>query len=232
MRLRAWSAWSCPRRRGACCARALRADRDQPAFARSARDGFACRAEEAGRHEPLRVAGSTRAGQPPPGPLPPRAAWEIMTGAPVPEGADAVMMVEHVETADGSARLQRPRTLKAGENIVTRGAQARAGDELLPAGTAMGAGQIALAAACGISAPDVYARPRVAIISTGDELVPVDREPGPGRFGIRVARCLQRRWPTRVASPGFCPLPRTMRRRSTRCWRRRRWPRQEPIWCW
>jgi molybdopterin molybdotransferase len=167
---------------GRTLARALRADRDQPAFARSARDGFACRAEEAGRHEPLRVAGSTRAGQPPPGPLPPRAAWEIMTGAPVPDGADAVMMVEHVETADGSARLQPPRTLKAGENIVARGAQARAGDELLPAGTAMGAGQIALAAACGISAPDVYARPRVAIISTGDELVPVDCEPGPGQI--------------------------------------------------
>jgi molybdopterin molybdotransferase len=167
---------------GRALGRALRADRDRPAFARSARDGFACRAEEAGRHEPLRVAGSTRAGQPPPGPLPPKAAWEIMTGAPVPDGADAVMMVEHVEAADGSVRLQPPRTLKAGENIVARGAQARAGDELLPAGTAMGAGQIALAASCGISAPDVYARPLVAIISTGDELVPVDREPGPGQI--------------------------------------------------
>ena len=163
-------------------ARALRADRDQPAFARSARDGFACRAEEAQGHEPLRVAGTTRAGQPLPGPLPPEAVWEIMTGAPVPDGADAVMMIEHVEMAEGCVRLLPPRTLKAGENIVARGAQARAGDELLPAGTAMGAGQIALAASCGIFALNVYARPRVAIISTGDELVPIDREPGPGQI--------------------------------------------------
>ena len=167
---------------GRALARALRADRDQPAFARSTRDGFACRAEEARRHEPLHVAGLTRAGQLPLGPLPPGAAWEIMTGAPVPEGANAVMMVEHVEAAEESVRLQPSRTLKAGENIVARGAQARAGDEVLPAGMAMGAGQIALAASCGISALDVYARPKVAIISTGDELVPVEREPGPGQI--------------------------------------------------
>lgn len=160
----------------------LRADRDQPAFARSTRDGFACRAEEAQRHEPLRVAGSTRAGQPPPGPLPKESAWEIMTGAPVPDGADAVMMVEHAEAADGRVRLLPPRKLEAGENIVARGAQARAGDELLPAGRVMGAGQIALAADCGMPALDVYKRPRVAIVSTGDELVPVEREPGPGQI--------------------------------------------------
>lgn len=167
---------------GRTLARALRADRDQPAFARSTRDGFACRAEEARRREPLRVAGSTRAGQPPPGPLPKGSAWEIMTGAPVPNGANAVMMVEHAEAADGRVRLLPPKKLEAGENIVARGAQARAGDELLPAGTLMGAGQIALAADCGLPALDAYKRPRVAIVSTGDELVPVEREPEPGQI--------------------------------------------------
>ena len=167
---------------GRTLARALRADRDQPAFARSTRDGFACRAEEASRHEPLRVAGATRAGQPPPGPLPPGAAWEIMTGAPVPDGADAVMMIEHVETTGGNVRLLPPRTMNTGENIVARGAQARAGDELLPAGTVMGAGQIALAASCGKTALEVCVRPRVAVVSTGDELVPAGRDPAPGQI--------------------------------------------------
>jgi molybdopterin molybdotransferase len=163
-------------------ARALRADRDQPAFARSTRDGFACRAEEASRHALLRIAGATRAGQSPLGELPRGAAWEIMTGAPAPEGADAVMMVEHVEVKGDRVRLLPPRRMEAGENIVAQGAQARAGDELLPAGTVMGAGQIALAASCGEAALEVYARPRVAIVSTGDELVAVEQEPGPGQI--------------------------------------------------
>ena len=167
---------------GRTLARALCADRDQPAFPRSTRDGFACRAEEASRHEPLRVAGATRAGQPPPGPLPRGSAWEIMTGAPVPDGADAVMMIEHVETAKGNVRLLPPRRMETGENIVARGAEARAGDELLPAGTVMGAGQIALAASCGKTALEVYRRPRVAILSTGDELVPADHDPAPGQI--------------------------------------------------
>ena len=90
---------------GRVLAEPLRADADQPPFARSTRDGFACRAAEASTHRPLAVAGSTRAGQSPSGPLPRGAAWEIMTGAPVPSGADAVVMLEHVErSAPPSAR--------------------------------------------------------------------------------------------------------------------------------
>ncbi|HEX8711865.1 MAG TPA: gephyrin-like molybdotransferase Glp [Terracidiphilus sp.] len=167
---------------GRTLAHPLCADRDQPEFPRSTRDGYACRGEEASAHKPLRIAGTTRAGQPPPPSLPPSSAWEIMTGAPVPEGADAVMMIEHAEVADGSVRLLPPRTLEAGENIVARAAQARAGDELLPAGTVITAGQIALAASCGKSTLEVFARPRVAILSTGDELVPIDRDPAPGQI--------------------------------------------------
>ena len=167
---------------GRTLARPLYADRDQPPFARSTRDGFACRAREASTHTPLPIAGATRAGQPPAGPLPPGSTWEIMTGAPVPEGADAVMMIEHVEAGEGSVRLLPPRTLAAGENIVARGAQARTGDELLPAGTAITYAQIALAAFCGCAALDVFSRPRVAILSTGDELVSVESEPGAGQI--------------------------------------------------
>jgi molybdopterin molybdotransferase len=167
---------------GRTLAHPLRADSDQPPFPRSTRDGFACRAAEASTHQPLPVAGTTRAGQPPPPSLPPGSAWEIMTGAPVPAGADAVMMIEHVEVSAGAVRLLPPRTLEPGENIVAQGAQARAGDELLPPGALISAGQIALAASCGQSTLDVFARPRVAILSTGDELVPVDHVPAPGQI--------------------------------------------------
>ncbi|MEI9967972.1 MAG: hypothetical protein WDM87_04875 [Terracidiphilus sp.] len=73
---------------GRVLAEPLRADSDQPPFPRSTRDGFACRAAEASTHRALSVAGSTRAGQTPSGPLPRGAVWEIMTGAPVPAGAD------------------------------------------------------------------------------------------------------------------------------------------------
>ena len=164
----------------------LAADRDQPPFARSTRDGYACRAAEASEHRLLAIAGSSRAGDAPSGPLPPGSAWEIMTGAPIPAGADAVIMLEHVETCGGAAsrsvRLLPPRTVKAGENLVLRGAQARQGEQLLAPGAVLRAGQIALAAACGCEALDVFVRPRVAILTTGDELVPVGAEPAPGQI--------------------------------------------------
>lgn len=167
---------------GRVLAQPLVADRDQPPFARSTRDGFACRAAEISAHEPLRVAGSTHAGQAPAAPLATGVAWEIMTGAPVPRGADAVAMFEHVETADGQVRLLPPRTLERGENIVARGTQARVGDELLPVGSAIDFQQIALAASCGYAELGVFVRPRVAILTTGDELVAVEAEPGPGQI--------------------------------------------------
>jgi molybdopterin molybdotransferase len=172
--------------RGCVLAQPLIADSDQPPFSRSTRDGFACRSEEASRHQPLPVAGASRAGDPPAGPLPPGAAWEIMTGAPVPAGADAVVMIEHVETSgDGqsrTARLLPPRTISSGENVIVQGAQARAGQELLAPGAVLEAGQIALAASCGYANVDVLVRPRVAILATGDELVPVEAKPGPGQI--------------------------------------------------
>ena len=160
----------------------LFADRDQPSFARSTRDGFACRASEASVHIPLTIVGTTHAGEAPSGPLPPGAAWEIMTGAPVPAGANAVVMLEHVEVVEGQLRLLPPRKVTPGENIVAQGAQAHQGDLLLPAGTPLKPAQIALAAACGCAGLDVFLRPRVAILATGDELVPVESSPAPGQI--------------------------------------------------
>lgn len=172
--------------RGRVLAQRVVADRDQPAFARSTRDGFACRDQDASQHLPLVLAGASHAGDPPTGPLPPGTAWEIMTGAPVPAGADAVMMLEHAETAEQAAqktvRLLPPRVLAPGENIVAQGAEARAGEELLSPGSVIGAAQIALAASCGYGHLDVFARPRVAILATGDELVPVEADPAPGQI--------------------------------------------------
>jgi molybdopterin molybdotransferase len=160
----------------------LTADADQPAFGRSTRDGFACRAAEISAHENLLIAGATHAGQAPGGPLPGASVWEIMTGAPVPEGADAVVMVEHVERNGTQVRMPGSRSIKAGDNIVAQGAQARLGDVMVAAGAVMGAAQIAIAATCGYSSIDVYVRPRVAILTTGDELVAVDADPGPGQI--------------------------------------------------
>jgi len=160
----------------------LLADTDQPPFDRSTRDGFACRAAEASTHALLDIAGATRAGETSASALPPGTVWEIMTGAPVPRGADAVAMVEHVENSSGRIRLFPPHTLMPRENIVARGAQARAGDLLLPGGIELGPAQIALAAACGQTHLSVFKRPRVAILTTGDELVAIEASPGPGQI--------------------------------------------------
>jgi molybdopterin molybdotransferase len=160
-------------------AKAVPADRDQPPFDRSTRDGFAVRAVDFG-NGPLKIAGQIRAGEQwQGGALEPGTAIGIMTGAPMPEGADAVAMVEHVERADGVIRRLGERTLRSGENIVRRGSEARVGQVVLPAGTLMEGAEIALAAACGSPSLTVFRRPKVAIVATGDELVEIDAVPEP-----------------------------------------------------
>jgi len=156
----------------------VRADRDQPPFDRATRDGFAVRAAEWSAGKRLRVIGQLRAGETWAGKeLSSGEALEIMTGAAVPMGADAVAMVEHVEQAKGEVWAAVGRELRARENIVSRGSEARRGDVLLAAGTVMGAAEIALAVACGCVELELYKRPLVAIVATGDELVEVDQTP-------------------------------------------------------
>jgi molybdopterin molybdotransferase len=164
---------------GRVLAQSIVADRNQPPFPRSTRDGFACRAAElvAG---PLRIAGLLRAGEPwTQGQLASGEAVEIMTGAAVPPGADCVVMIEHVESSGGVVRLAAPHALVPAENIVAAGSEARSGEVLVPAGTRMTVPRIGAAAACGYATLAVHARPRVAILTTGDELVDVTREPLP-----------------------------------------------------
>ena len=164
--------------RGRVLAEEVRADRDQPPFDRSTRDGFAVKAVEASGAE-LRVVGLVRAGERwQGGQLERGTAIEIMTGAPMPEGADAVVMVEHVEESEKVVRLAGERKIRAGDNVVRRGGEARAGEELLAAGTLVGAAEIALAAACGFGELRVFRRATVAIVATGDELVALDTPPG------------------------------------------------------
>ena len=158
---------------GRVLAAAVVADRDQPAFDRATRDGYALRAGDVGGE--LRVVGSVRAGEEWVGKdLGEGEAIEIMTGAPVPVGADAVVMVEHVVVEGDALRVEGGRTLRVGENVVPRGAETVAGKVVLPAGRVMGAAEISVAASCGLAKVSVFARPKVAIIATGDELVELD----------------------------------------------------------
>jgi molybdopterin molybdotransferase len=105
-----------------------------------------------------------------------------MTGAAVPEGADSVAMLEHVEHVGKKIRLAKGRKLDSGENVVPAAAEARSGDEIIPIGTRLGPSQIAAAATCGYADIAVFARPHVAILTTGDELVPIDATPGPAQI--------------------------------------------------
>lgn len=175
---------------GRVLAHPLTSDRDQPPFPRSTRDGFACRAADllATRHgQPLPIAGLLRAGEATTDlVLQPHQALEIMTGAPVPAGADAVVMLEHVlheassighETS--AIRLAPGRSIEPGANIVPAGAEARKGSEVLPANLRLADRHIGAAAACGHATVEVYAQPRVAILATGDELVAIDAQPLP-----------------------------------------------------
>lgn len=162
---------------GRVLAHAILADRDQPPFPRSTRDGFACRAADLATG-PVTITGLVRAGQSA-GCLAPGAAVEIMTGAPVPFGADCVVMIEHVTVAGHQLHLTEGRSLAPGENIVPAGAEALAGNTIVPAGRRLGPADIAAAAACGVAEVLVIPRPRVAILATGDELVPVATAPLP-----------------------------------------------------
>ena len=164
---------------GRVLAEPVRAERDQPPFARSTRDGYAIRSADISEEQPLRIIGSVRAGEMWRGsPVADCEAVEIMTGAPLPEGADAVLMVEHAELGtDGLLHVLGGRTLQSGENLVPRGAEAREGAEVIPAGHRVGAAEIALAANCGRSHLGVFARPAVAIVATGDELVELNTHP-------------------------------------------------------
>jgi len=159
---------------------AICAERDQPPFDRSTRDGYAIRSADVAAGRVFDVLGTVRAGEVWRGDaIREGQAVEIMTGAPLPAGADAVVMVEHVVCDGQTLRFADGRNLRVGENVVPRGAEARAGDTLLPAGRLLGAAEIAVATSCGRETIEVRGRPMVGIVATGDELVELDQKPEP-----------------------------------------------------
>lgn len=172
---------SVPRRQadGRVLAHPLAARVDFPAFDVSAMDGYALRGGvAAGDRRP--VTGTVAAGDPPGDELPEGAAMRIMTGAPVPDGADTVVPVELTESADDEVRFTADGA--AGLHIRRRGEIQRADAQLLPAGTVLTPAMLSLLASHGHVGISVHRRPTVRFLSTGNEVVPPEEEPLPGQL--------------------------------------------------
>lgn len=164
------------RARGRVLAEDVFADRDYPPFHRAIRDGYALRSSDlASLPAVLECVGQVRAGGHWAGTLEPGQCVEIMTGAPLPEGADAVAMIEHVHERDHQVEV--PRFLQPFENVVRRGSEATTGARVLPRGRRLQAAEIGLLAVVGKAQVKTYVEPRVAILPTGDEVVPVESQP-------------------------------------------------------
>jgi len=160
---------------GRVLAEDIAADRDYPPVNKSVRDGFAVRAADL--PGTLRILGEVRAGQQYAGSIGPGEAVEIMTGAPLPSGADAVVMVEYTTRDNG--HVSTGRTAAPGENYNPAGIEARGGDLLIARGTRLGFAEIAMAATTGHPTLRVHTRPRVAILTTGDEVTSIEQTPEP-----------------------------------------------------
>ncbi len=158
---------------GRVLAETIAADRDSPALSRSVRDGYAVRAIDLpGR---LEIVGEVRAGERFHGEVGPRQAVEIMTGAPVPAGADAVVMIEHTRR-EGTVVIIDD-AAEPGLAINPRGSEAAAGEAILHPGKRLDYADVAMLAAFGRERVKVYLRPVVAILATGDEIVAVGETP-------------------------------------------------------
>ncbi len=158
---------------GRVLAEPVRADRDTPALPRSVRDGYAVRSIDL--PATLEVIGEVRAGERFSGLIGPGQAVEIMTGAPVPEGADSVVMVEH--TRREGARVAIDRSAEPHQFINPQGCEAAAGEIVLHPGLRLDYSAVAALAAFGHTSISVYRRPEVAIVATGDEIVEAGKKP-------------------------------------------------------
>lgn len=187
---------------GDVLAQEIRSDRDYPPFDRSTRDGYALRATEAPAGATLRCVGEIKAGDTVTQPLAPGSCIQIMTGAAVPSGADAVVMIEFTERSADRVTFQR--AANPGQNIVKKGSEARTNDLALRSGTRLGYAELALAAQVGAAEVLCARRPRVAILSTGDEVVPIAEKPGP--FHIRNSNSVSLVAQVRLAGGDPVPL--------------------------
>ena len=168
---------------GLVLAAPVTSDIDSPPFTKALMDGYAVRAADlpAGNGTLTRI-GQVAAGATPDRPVGPGQCLQIMTGAPMPTGADAVVMIEQTEELeDGRIRFSAPR-LAAGTAVMPRGRELTQGAVVLEAGHRLGPAEIGLLATVGHTKPSVYAKPRLAVLATGDEIVPPDAQPGPGQI--------------------------------------------------
>lgn len=153
---------------------------DLPPADNSAMDGFAFAAASCPPDSSLPVVGHSYAGHPFNGEVPPASAVRIMTGAPLPAGVDTVVPIEDVR--EQGERIHLEKEVKPQQHVRRAGEEFRCGEALLAPGTCLKAGEIGLLAAAGIARVRVHPAPRVAILSTGNELVELGEQPGPGQI--------------------------------------------------
>jgi molybdopterin molybdotransferase len=176
---------------GRVLARDILSDREYPPFDRSIRDGYAVRSADTGEDVQLRCVAEIKAGDTPSVVITEGNCVQIMTGAALPEGADAVVMVEHVVSQgkgrEGDGReghvVTLGRAVKPGQHVVRRGSELGSGRTVIAAGTRLGFAELAAAAQVGAAFPVATRKPRVAILTTGDEIV--DFAEAPEEFQIR-----------------------------------------------
>jgi molybdopterin molybdotransferase len=176
-------------------AQEVKTDREYPPFDRSTRDGYAVRSKEVTPGTKLKCMGEIKAGDTVKEALAAGNCVQIMTGAAVPPGTDAVVMIEHTQREGDVVQFER--AARAGQNFVPRGSEAAAGQTILEPGMRLGYAELALAAQVGAVELQCAKRPRVAILSTGDEVVLVDRTPG--EFQIRNSNSVSLAAQVRIA---------------------------------
>jgi molybdopterin molybdotransferase len=180
---------------GLVLAQEVRTDREYPPFDRSTRDGYAVRSKEVVPGAQLKCVGEIKAGDTVREALAAGTCLQIMTGAAVPAGADAVSMIEHTSREGDLVRFER--AAQPGQNIVPRGSEAAAAQTILTPGMRLGYAELALAAQVGAVHLECTKRPRVAILSTGDEVVLIDETPG--EFQIRNSNSVSLAAQVRIA---------------------------------
>jgi molybdenum cofactor synthesis domain-containing protein len=191
---------------GRAAAADVASTRDVPPFSRAGMDGFAVRAEDtfgANRYEPktLRVIEKVYTGQVPSRAVEPGTAVEIATGAPMPPGADAVVMVEETEQAAGEVRVLTP--VYPRQNVGRQGADIVVGQTVIARGDVLNPSRIGALAALGVSEVEVFAKPTVAILSTGNEIADPGAELKPGQIYDINKFTLS----TIIAEHGGVPMP-------------------------
>jgi len=186
---------------GYVLAQDVKTDRPYPPFDRSTRDGFALRAAEAVPGAKLPCVGEIKAGDSVTAPLKAGTCVQIMTGAAVPAGADAVVMLEHTRREGDTVHFDR--AASAGQNVVPRGSEAGSEQTILSSGQRLGYAELALAAQVGATQLRCANKPRVAILSTGDEVISIDE--APGAFQIRNSNSVSLAVQVRLA--GGQPVP-------------------------